>query len=254
MCSSIEDIEFEFISVIDHNEIYTKLKKFTDTLEKSNNYSFTAAISSGTPAMQVCWILLAESGDFSEKYPLNLLQTIPPDKGKTPLMDVKLGTTLPKITRIKKQLADFQRDLLPKCQLNIKKGILLIGDIEVNLSPMQFSYYRFFIERVLSGESSIKFSGFYAPQEFLTNIHKYHEETFPDLDTYRQPLLDLIKKNDDLLLANVRPNITKLNKRLEESLINESVYNMFCISDEGGRGTKYYGIKAGKDKFTILNK
>ncbi|MHB8580752.1 MAG: RNA repair transcriptional activator RtcR family protein [Ignavibacteriaceae bacterium] len=52
--------------VTDQNEIYKKLKSFTDTLDKGGWTEYTASVSSGTLAMQNCWILLSESGDFSK--------------------------------------------------------------------------------------------------------------------------------------------------------------------------------------------
>jgi len=79
--SKISDQEFNLSDVTDHNQIYLQLKEFTDTLLKNKSYTYTAAISSGTPAMQVCWILLAESGDFSEANPLRLIKIKDPKFG-----------------------------------------------------------------------------------------------------------------------------------------------------------------------------
>jgi sigma54-dependent transcription regulator len=64
-------IELEIPGVTDHNQIYVELKNYCDRLNNADNRSYTAAISSGTPDMQVCWILLAEYGDFSKSNPFN---------------------------------------------------------------------------------------------------------------------------------------------------------------------------------------
>ena len=67
-------IELNIKDVTDHNEIYPALKTITDQLPKSESLNYTAAISSGTPAMQVCWILLAESETFLRLILLILLK------------------------------------------------------------------------------------------------------------------------------------------------------------------------------------
>jgi sigma54-dependent transcription regulator len=51
---------FDCKDVTDHNEIYPKLLAVCNALKSSKTRKFTAAIASGTPAMQVCWILMAE--------------------------------------------------------------------------------------------------------------------------------------------------------------------------------------------------
>ena len=86
--SKISDKEFKLSDVTDHNQIYLKLKEFTDTLPKNKSYSYTAAISSGTPAMQVCWTLFAESGDFTETIPLQLIKIKDPNGYEIELAEV----------------------------------------------------------------------------------------------------------------------------------------------------------------------
>ncbi|RMG78065.1 MAG: hypothetical protein D6707_10435, partial [Bacteroidetes bacterium] len=221
------DEELFIKDVTDHNEIYIKLKDFTDTLPKNDGIQYTAAISSGTPAMQVCWILLAESGDFAEKNSLRLIKVKDPRYGKSGNVEVKLNTSLPKIVRLRREVDKLKGDLIPSCRINIRTGKIFIGDIEIELSPMQFAYYRYFVQRVLDNKGMEKFAGYFAPRHFLVAIHRYHEESFPHLDTHRQELLNLIKKEGELVLSNVRPNITKLNKRLLMALGNDSIFEQY---------------------------
>jgi hypothetical protein len=247
------DEEIFLNDVTDHNEIYIKLKELTDTLEKNEDIEYTAAISSGTPAMQVCWILLAESGDFSEEYPLRLIKVKDPRFGNSENVEVKLNTSLPKIVRLKNEIEKLKNEFIPVCTLNLKTGKVFIGKTEINFSPMQFAYYRYFVQRVLDNKGMEKLAGYFAPKHFTKAIYDFHKETFPHLDVNRQPLLDLIKKDSDLVLSNVRPNITKLNKRIFDAVENDSIYQQFAISDEGRRGEKYYGIKAPANKFEIID-
>ena len=102
-----------FLDVTDHNHIYPVLKGFTDDLNKAENFDYTAAISSGTPAMQVCWILLAESGDFSETNKLNLIKVKDPAFGESENIPVIIETSLPQIIRLKNEIKTLRNDLVP---------------------------------------------------------------------------------------------------------------------------------------------
>ena len=110
--------EFIISDVTDHNIIYLILKDFTDKLDKSPNLSYSAAISSGTPSMQVCWILLAESGDFSENNPLHLIKVKDPKFGKSENIPVKIDTSLPHIIRLKEEVQTLKKDLIPTAAIS----------------------------------------------------------------------------------------------------------------------------------------
>jgi len=243
--------ELPIKDVTDHNQIYLTLKQFTDSLTKTEKIRYTAAISSGTPAMQVCWILLSESGDFSETNKLNLIKIRDPKFGKSENIPILIDTSLPKIIRLKEEVDNIRKDLIPVAVIDISKGQLKIGNVPINLAPMEFSYYRYFAERVADDLGSEKFSGIFAPVNFLEKIYYYHEESYPDLESMRDPLRKMLKNGVDLLLTTFRGNVTKANKKIRAELDNETLSNEFEISNEGNRGAKFYGIRALKEKIRI---
>ncbi|MBK6915232.1 MAG: hypothetical protein IPH11_16795 [Ignavibacteriales bacterium] len=245
--------ELPIKDVTDHNQIYLTLKEFTDKLDKSEDLRYTAVISSGTPAMQVCWILLSESGDFSLSSKLNLIKVKDPKFGKSENIPVKIDTALPKIIRLKEEVENLKKDLIPGAAITIAKPGLKIGEIEIILSPMELTYYKYFVERIIAGKGDEKFSGFNTSNSFLERIIEIHEELFPDLDSNRIELISILKKNIGLSIYTFRGNISKLNKKIKNTLQNNTIANTFEISSEGGRGAKFYGIKAPKDKLIILN-
>jgi len=251
LAKKVEVQELKLTDVTDHNLIYTGLKAFTDTLPKSEKLLYTAAISSGTPAMQVSWILLAESGDFSEQFPLRLIKVLDPKFGKTKNVEVKLETSLPKIVRLKEENENLKKDLIPTAILEIEKGKLLIGRDEIPLSPIEFAYYRYFSERNKSGEGLEKFSGLYIPVKFIEKIYQFHEESFPVLDINREELRRMIKNGNELSASTFRGNISKINRKMRESLDNETLIEIFRITSEGKRGAKFYGINAPPEKVLI---
>lgn len=245
-------IELPIKDVTDHNQIYLALKEFTDKLVKTDDLHYTTAISSGTPAMQVCWILLSESGDFSESNKLNLIKIKDPKFGKSENIPVKIDTTLPKIIRLKEEVEILKKDLIPSAILTITKPGLKIGDIEIILSPIELTYYKYFAERVIAEKGDEKFSGFNTSNTFLDRIIEIHEELFPALDSNRMELTSIRKKNIGLSIYTFRGNVSKLNKKIRATLNNSTIFETFEIKGEGGRGHLFYGIRAPKDKLVIL--
>lgn len=251
LAKKVFDYELYLKDVTDHNEIYEHLKDFTITLEKTEKIEFTAAISSGTPAMQVCWILLAESGDFSIEFPLRLIKVIDPKFGKSKNVNVKLNTSLPRIIGLQNEIDDIKNDLIPQAVMNIKHGTLKIGHLLIPLAPIEFCYYRYFTVKKLNKEKPQKFSGYNVSLNFVRSIYDYHAESYPDLDANRLDMENMIKKDFELPIATFRGNISKINKKLAKTLRNESIYNVFRIANEGIRGAKFYGLVAPVDKLRI---
>ncbi|MDR3596508.1 RNA repair transcriptional activator RtcR family protein [Clostridium sp.] len=251
LAKKVTTLEFPVKSVTDHNQIYIQLKNISDALPKENSHTYTAAISSGTPAMQVCWILLAESGDFSEINKLNLVQVNDPKFGKSENIPVKIDTALPKIIRLKEEMDNLKKDLIPSARITINWPGLTIGDITIPLSPVELSYYMYFAERVLGGLGDEKFFGLTTPNYFLNRILELHAELFPGLESNRQELENIKKKNYGLSISTFRGNISKVNRKIKKAINNESITASFEIASTGGRGYKFYGIKATKEKLKI---
>jgi hypothetical protein len=253
LAKKIDVVELPIKDVTDHNQIYPLLKNYTDTLNKSEKLIYAATISSGTPAMQVCWILLSESGDFSETNKLNLIKVKDPKFGNSENIPVNIDTTLPKIVRLKEELNNLKKDLIPQAIITISKPGLKVGEVEIILSPIELSYYKYFAERVLNGKGDEKFSGYNTTGAFLDRIILIHQELYPSLDSNRMELEKIRKRNGVLALNTFRGNISKLNKKIKAALNNETITNNFQITIEGQRGAKFYGIKATKEKIEIVS-
>jgi hypothetical protein len=226
----------------DHNEIYSSLKSFTDQLSKSETLKYIAAISSGTPAMQVCWILLAESGDFSETNSLNLIKVRDPKFGKSENIPVKIDTSLPKIIRLKEEVENLKEGFLPVVRMDVEKGELFIGEQQIPLSPIEFCYYRYFLELVLAEKSPEKISSLETSLHFVEKIFQYHEESFPVMDLSRDELRKLLKEKMGIAIATFRGNVSKVNRKIKSVLNDENLSKYYEIGSTGKRGAKFYGI------------
>lgn len=249
--------------VADHNVIYPLLKNFCDTLNKEKNFSYTAGISSGTPAMQVCWILLAESGDFSATNPLKLVRSIEPKFSKKKIAEVKLGTALPRIISLQNQIEELQTekeklkkekfDLFPDIKLLIKKGEVFIGEKEVNLSPVLFCYYRYFLEQAKEEKEFERFSVYGTSVAFVKAIASYHEETFPNSDVTREEMRKLIKANQGISKETLLSNISKIKAVIKKVVSVPSMFDYYIVSPHGKRHATTYGIKLPKEKIKIIS-
>ena len=237
----------ELNNVTDHNEIYPKLLRFCKSLNLDENSEVYSAISSGTPSMQVCWILMAESGDF----PLKLIRTNEPKFGGPVINEVKLGIGLPRVIRLETE-NKILKELIPNLTLNVEESKITIGESEVNFSPIQFCYYRYFIERARSLLKFQKFSGLDTPKDFLKKIISFHKESFPEANAYRQDLEKLFKNEYGLTNYTFRSNITKLNKSILKITKNIGVYNIFAVKAWGSRTNKHYGIDVPIEKIKII--
>lgn len=251
LAESISNYKVNLTDVTDHNEIYKELKKITDRLDKKDNIKYTAAISSGTPAMQVAWILLAESGDFSISNPLKLIKTKDPKFGKSKNIHVKLSTGLPRIVGLTNELAEVKQDLIPMAVLSIEKGELTIGGNAIKLAPIEFCYYRYFAEKVIENKGLEKFSGYTISLNFMKQIQKFHEESFYDFYSGREELEEMIKKEHEQGIGTFRGNISKLNSKIQKGLDNETLVKTFQIVSEGKRGAMFYGLRVSKKKLKI---
>ena len=247
-CKKIITHSFDCEDVTDHNEIYPKLLEICKSIN-SKDKKFTAAIASGTPSMQACWILMAESGDF----PLRLIRSDEAKFGKPIVREVKLSTALPRILKLKEENEELKKErkkLLFPLSINIIKGEIKIGKDELNLSPVKFSYYRYFIERAYKEEEYLRIDIDTVPDEFYKSILNNHRETFPQADANRM----FSEKNKYISSPTFRANISKLNKKIKSLFDNDAELNYYQIESKGKRFRKAYGINLPKEKIKMLNK
>jgi hypothetical protein len=227
----LEELKIE--DPTNHNEIYPKLLRFLESVHKQGK-SYTAAISSGTPSMQACWILIAESGAF----PLKLVRSDDPKWGVKLVRPVKLSTALPKIEKIKRENLELKKSALSKLQIKRKVPSVQIGDSVLNLTPMEFVYYRFFAERAKKGLEYLRFGTVNVPEVFYKSVCDFHRDSFPDADLARITL----EKQKHISCSTFRSNVTRINNKMKKLVKNEFYSKYYCIESEGQRLSKRYGV------------
>jgi len=231
----------------DHNEIYPKLREVV-SIHASKKARLLAAISSGTPSMQVCWILLAESGEVK----LSLYRTTEAELTKTPVREVRLDASLPRIIALEEENAALKAIAIPTVELSVKKGLVTIGSTLIDFSPLQFAYYRFFLERLIStghhDELRFRVSGMFTDELFARKILAFKRESFPNASdsdgTYGK------RKEPMIPSEQFRSNLTKLNRKLQQAL-GDTLASYYCIESDGPRQAKTYGIRLDRSKVRI---
>ncbi len=248
LCKEVFIHYFPCKNVTDHNEIYPKLLKMCQKqFDKRVNVTITAAIASGTPAMQACWILLAESGD----YKLELIRTDEPKFGKPYVKPVKLNTTLPKVMSLKQENLKIKKEnlsLLPILEIKRKDGKIRIGTVTIKLSPMEFSFYRFFAER----EEPLKLSYINLNIKIAEKIYAYHKEAYPYSDRLRQQG-EQYSKSPSISLQNTRANISRINKKINGSQIDPILKSYYSINIGGNRHCTEYYLNVPKEKILLID-
>lgn len=250
LCKRVFLHRFDCKNVTDHNEIYPKLLTFCRSLQSGPQKKFTAAIASGTPAMQVCWLLMAESGDF----PLELIRSNEPKFGKPYVTPIRLGTGLPRILRLEKENVQLRKEkdaLIPPLTVDVRRGRIFVGNNEIALSPVLFAYYRYFAERAKKAEQFERISGINAPRHLLESVVAFHRESFPESDLFRDKLERMLRNGQELDVRTFRANISKLNTKVKACLPNPGLHKFFMITTEGKRHALSYGLALPPEKIVV---
>ncbi|MBX7042223.1 MAG: hypothetical protein K1X85_04900 [Ignavibacteria bacterium] len=242
LCRSVVLRELKIKDPTDHNEIYPKLLAYLESVQEKNR-QYIAAISSGTPSMQACWILIAESGAF----PLKLVRSDDPKWGVPVVRPVKLSAALPRIERIVKENKELKKSALPRLKINRQKAEVHIGEKELILSPMEFVYYVIFARRAMEGRDYLRFGIANVPEEFFVHVLGYHNEFFPDAESARITL----EKAKSIACSTFRANVTRMNKKIKRLLKHDVYARYFLIESEGKKYSKRYGINLEKQLITI---
>ncbi len=247
---TVKRVIMELQDPTDHNEIYPKLRKVLAGVTAAHS-NVTAAISSGTPAMQVCWILLAESQEANIK----LVRTTDPRHGKKTIHPVKLAVGLPRIQTLELENSHLVEVAIPSVVLNVAKGIVTIGDHIAMLSPRMFEYYRYFLEMKKSAggntDTMLKVRGAFVGGDFSKKIVEYHEESFPQKEDEE---ISKLKKHGNLDIESTvfRSTISKLNKRICEIMPDSRISFYLTVQAVGPKSARQYFVRIPASKISIV--
>lgn len=231
----------------DHNELYPKLKDIVRSRIRPN-VNLIAAISSGTPSMQVCWILLAESGDA----PLRLIRTVEPERSSTIVRDVRLGSGLPRIQALESELHELRDELLLPVHMHVGRAAAMIGDRQIPFSPLEFSTYRYFLERSKNAKSTdaalMRLSGFVLDTAFGRQINTFLLESFPTSTANDK---QAAKDRESMAATVFRTLVSKLNSKITKTLGSDRLAKHYHVQAHGPKNARSYGVVLEPNKIRI---
>lgn len=201
-------------------------------------------------------VLTKEEHEFKGFYPMNkqevkdlVLAEIPFVKMR-PLLnaDLKMPALLKsnfdeivKITQAQLKLLAPQNKLI----LDIERRELRFGNNTVNLEPMLFLFYYFFVDSKERGKSNISVFEFLS-EETKNQFLEYFAEFYPTRYVKEQKWT---KKNFSAEIFHQRRS--KVNEKIDTLIDDKEIAEMFRINVNKKYPESTYFIKADKDKFKI---
>ncbi|GEM_PF-2822723 len=141
---------------------------------------------------------------------------------------------------------------IPKLHVDARKGIVTIGRQRIPLRPMEFVYYRYFVEQVLMGKPEVDLRTNEDLHSFATHILDLHRETYPRSDGIRIELERFIMgRKESFRIGQVRTTISKINKKINDELLDPCLGKMFRIN-AGQRGEVKYALNMQKDHIALF--
>ena len=134
-----------------------------------------------------------------------------------------------------------------------EKGEVFIGKEPIHVTPIEFCYYRYFLELIWMRTSPEKISSLETSLQFVEKIYQYHEESFPVMDLARDELRKLLKDEMGIAISTFRGNVSKLNRKIKIAFADDNLSSYYEVSSSGIRGAKFYGIKVPSNKIKIKN-
>lgn len=130
--------------------------------------------------------------------------------------------------------------ILENLEVDLKKRCVRIGEMEITLPPKQLALYAYFADRrrTLSPETSfdqLKKGGDAIPRgEVESYIHRILPSS--DMRKYRHGIEQILQ------------DISKINRKIDDTLNNSIVSPYYKISAQGGYGATRYGIRIDKSR------
>ncbi len=249
LCSNVKIHFMDIQNVVDHNEIYPKLLGFCRALPIGSGYKYTGAISSGTPSMQTCWILMAESGDFT----IELTRANEPSLDIEPIAKVKLGTALPRIRRLEQENLKLKRNLNIELVFDFVHNSprVRINEKQIDFMPMEFAWYKFFAQNVLDG-LHIPISEVYnVKKEVLIKVNEIYKACFQSDNNSRlgENIAEYSKKG--YALTNLNYHKSNIEKKIKDKIDDEQTLDQVIIHSEGTPAEKVYYIRLPAEKIKM---
>lgn len=194
-------------------------------------------------------------------------QQIPPDRVLPTLVDASKtaldqNSLLNKIIffekdsfKLEKLQYEFQsiiQEIKPEIIFNYNSRTVSIGGKRVLFTSMEYCYYLYFALNAGKNEQDEIFSKDKVRIDLQKRIVDLHKCIFPEMDGIRQELEINVSKNLAVPINTFRAYISKVNKRIRDSLLDIDLFKRYSIQKEGKRGSLQLRLNIPQKKIQII--
>lgn len=151
----------------------------------------------------------------------------------------------------------------PSVRVNLFEKVIYIGNVGIDMVPMQMVLYVNLLRRKLEGchlperpycldcIDCFPFLGDLSNRKSFDEIVKDYQRAYGPSSGRVEEFRQHWERKGGVDSDTLRQNISKINKTLKESLKDETLLPYFIISPIGKHGSKRYGVRVEKGKIAI---
>ena len=158
-----------------------------------------------------------------------------------------------KINGLQSEFESIISEIKPEIVFNYNNKTVNINGKKILFTPFEYCYYLYFALRAVKKLAPENFSLNEIPIEFVTKIFNLHEKVFPDMLGMRWELKEKLKNYEGRDISTFRAYISKVNKRIKDSLKNNKSFERYSIQKDGKRGAQLLSIKIPGNKIQIIS-
>lgn len=151
----------------------------------------------------------------------------------------------------------------PSVRVNLSEKVVYIGNIGIDMVPMQMVLYVNLLRRKTEGchfpekpycfdcNECFPYLGDLSKKKAFEEMVKDYRRAYDPSSGRVEEFLRHWEKKGGIDSDTLRQNISKINKTLKESIEDETLHPYFIITPIGKHGSKRYGIRVEKGKIRI---
>ena len=151
----------------------------------------------------------------------------------------------------------------PSVRVNLSEKVVYIGNIGIDMVPMQMVLYVNLLRRKLDGchfpekpycldcNECFPYLGDLSKKKTFDEMVKDYRKAYGPSSGRVEEFLKHWEKKGGIDSDTLRQNISKINKTLKENIEDETLHPYFIVTPIGKHGSKRYGIRVEKGKIVI---
>jgi CRISPR-associated protein Csx14 len=151
----------------------------------------------------------------------------------------------------------------PSVRVNLSEKVVYIGNIGIDMVPMQMVLYVNLLKRKLEGchfterpycfdcTECFPYLGDLSKKKTFDEMVKDYQKAYGPSSGRVEEFLKHWEKKGGIDSDTLRQNISKINKTLKENIEDETLHPYFMITPIGKHGNKRYGVRVEKGKIVI---